>query len=74
MASILQPKRILLWKEILESSQNPDMGVVDELLWGTNLVGEVPSYMEYLKSNLDVHPSKSDINSCFDARLLVIAK
>ena len=38
---ILAPKRTILWKEILEELQYPDMGVVDELLGGTSLVGEV---------------------------------
>ena len=39
---ILAPKRLLLWKEILADLQYPDAGVFEELLIGTNLVGEVP--------------------------------
>ena len=38
---ILAPKRTILWREILEELQYPDMGVVDELLGGTSLVGKV---------------------------------
>ena len=42
VSHILAPKRAILWKEILEELQYPDLGVVDELLNGTSLVGEVP--------------------------------
>ena len=39
---ILRPKRLLLWKEILEHEGYPDLGVFDELCQGTELCGEVP--------------------------------
>ena len=39
---ILRPKRLLLWKEILEQEGYPDLGVFDELCQGTELCGEVP--------------------------------
>ena len=39
---ILKPKRLLLWKEILEQEGYPDLGVFDELCQGTELCGEVP--------------------------------
>ena len=39
---ILAPKRLLLWKEILAELNYPDAQVFEELLSGTNLVGEVP--------------------------------
>ena len=42
MAKILQPKRLLLWKEILVELGYSDLGVIDELATGTELVGEVP--------------------------------
>ena len=42
-AKILQPKRLLLWKEILLDLEYPDMGVISELADGTELVGEVPT-------------------------------
>ena len=38
---ILQPKRLVLWKEILMEASYPDMGVVEEVTQGTNLVGPV---------------------------------
>ena len=43
-AKILQPKRLLLWKEILLDLEYPDMGVISELADGTELVGEVPTF------------------------------
>ena len=44
MSKILQPKRLLLWKEILLDLDYPDADVVSELENGTELVGEVPTY------------------------------
>lgn len=44
MAKILQPKRVLLWQEILADIEYPDQGVINELLGGTELVGEVPPF------------------------------
>eukprot|EP00435_Cladocopium_sp_Y103_P073783 s444_g45.t1 len=41
-AKILEPKRLLLWKEILRDLNYPDVDVFDEMLSGTELVGEVP--------------------------------
>ena len=38
---ILAPKRLMLWKEILAEIKYPDMEVFDELVNGTDLVGEV---------------------------------
>ena len=43
LARILAPKRILLWSEILQEAGYPDLGVVDELVHGTHLVGTVPA-------------------------------
>ena len=42
LRKILAPKRILLFAEILQAEGYPDMGVVQELLEGTRLVGQVP--------------------------------
>ena len=42
--NILMPKRLLLWKEILQDVGYPDQGVVQELIGGTELVGEVPPF------------------------------
>eukprot|EP00435_Cladocopium_sp_Y103_P054817 s1566_g18.t1 len=39
---ILQPKRLLLLKEIIRDTHYPDTGVFDELAFGTDLVGDVP--------------------------------
>eukprot|EP00435_Cladocopium_sp_Y103_P009876 s4862_g2.t1 len=41
-ARILEPKRLTVWKEILEDIGYPDMAVVEELVQGTELVGQVP--------------------------------
>ena len=43
LSRILAPKRILLWAEMLKEAKYPDMGVVNELIHGTELVGSVPS-------------------------------
>ena len=42
VSKILQPKRLLLWREILEDLGYPDLGVIDELAEGMKLAGEVP--------------------------------
>ena len=39
---ILQPKRLLLLKEIVEAEGYPDTGVFDEISFGTELTGCVP--------------------------------
>ena len=39
---ILAPKRIALWKALLERYEYPDLGVVDELCVGTKLTGPIP--------------------------------
>ena len=43
LAHILAPKRILLWAEMLKEAGYHDLGVVNELIEGTCLVGPVPS-------------------------------
>ena len=40
---ILQPKRLILLKEIIETEGHPDKGVFEELAFGTELTGCVPS-------------------------------
>ncbi|CAE7599568.1 unnamed protein product [Symbiodinium sp. CCMP2592] len=39
---IVLPKRILLWREILEDLKYPDVGVLDEMLEGVHLTGQTP--------------------------------
>ena len=43
-AKILEPKRLTLFKEILLDLEYPDVGAFDELVNGTELVGNVPPY------------------------------
>ena len=43
-AKILEPKRLALFKEILLDLNYPDAGAFDELVQGTELVGEVQPY------------------------------
>ena len=50
LANIIAPKRVLLWKEMLEAAQYPDLGVVGELIEGTTLTGVVPSCPIFEKS------------------------
>ena len=40
-AHLLRPKRILLWQEMLKAAAYPDMDVVEELVRGVPLTGEV---------------------------------
>ena len=42
LQKILAPKRLLLWREILQAEGYPDLGVFDEMCRGTELCGEVP--------------------------------
>ena len=42
LAGLLKPKRLLLWKALLEAHGYPDMGVCDEMMRGVSLTGEVP--------------------------------
>ena len=39
---ILKPKRILLWKEMLKEANYSDPGVVDEMIAGVSLTGDIP--------------------------------
>ena len=41
--SILMPKRLLLWREMLLHYDFPDLSVFDEVVNGTDLVGAVPA-------------------------------
>ena len=43
-AKILEPKRLALFKEILVELEYPDVGAFDELVNGTDLVGEVKPF------------------------------
>eukprot|EP00435_Cladocopium_sp_Y103_P043140 s2541_g12.t1 len=47
---ILAPKRLLLWKGMLEHYGYPDMSVFDEVISGTDLVGAVPAVPEFDQS------------------------
>ena len=53
-SAILQPKKLLLWREMLEHCGYPDPQVVDEVLLSADLIGQVPltgkSSPDYLKS------------------------
>ena len=49
-AHILEPKRLLLFKKILVDIGYPDVGVFDELVHGTELVGEVKPFGFFEKS------------------------
>ena len=42
LRNILKPKRLLLWKEMLSDIGYKDMGVFDEVVEGTSLLGQVP--------------------------------
>ena len=40
---VLADKNIFLWKEMLQAINYEDMGVVDEFMCGTSLVGAAPA-------------------------------
>ena len=42
VSQAVQNKRILLFREMLQETDFPDMGVIDELQLGSDLTGEVP--------------------------------
>ena len=42
MRSILAPKRLLLWKEMMEFYGHPDCAVFDEVVSGVGLAGPAP--------------------------------
>ena len=42
LRSILAPKRLVLWREIMEDLGYKDAAVFDEVVEGTNLLGQVP--------------------------------
>ena len=39
LVKIMRQNNLLLWEEMLRAMENPDMGVVDEMKNGTELVG-----------------------------------
>ena len=49
-AKILEAKRLALFKEFLEDLEYPDLGAFDELVDGTDLVGEVKPFGIFEKS------------------------
>ena len=64
---ILQPKRLLVWKAMLEEANYPDMDVVEETIRGTDLVGEAPATGVF---NTRFRPAKrtvDDLASCAPA-------
>ena len=42
VCKVLSPKRIVLWREMLKAYNYHDLGVVDELVNGTKLTGNIP--------------------------------
>ena len=50
LRNILKPKRLLLWKEMLSDIGYKDMGVFDEVVEGTSLLGQVPLTGLYLQT------------------------
>ena len=60
LREILKPKRLLLWKEILEAEGYPDPGVFDELCQGTELCGEVPRSKVF---EADFKPAKQAVST-----------
>ena len=64
ISSILEHKRLLLWREILLDLDYPDVGVVSELEHGTELVGEVPLYGIFEKK---FKPAETTVESLCEA-------
>ena len=57
---ILAPKRILLWKSLLEEFGYPDPEVVDEVVNGTELTGQVPFVPCF---DLNFRPASSSVDN-----------
>ena len=60
---ILAPKRILLFKEMLEDIQYDDLGVVQELIDGATLTGDIPVTGVL---NAKLKPARIDIEQLMD--------
>ena len=61
---ILQPKRLLVWQAMLKEAGYADVGVVEETIKGTDLVGEAPATGIF---NAKFRPAKrtvEDLASC----------
>ena len=58
---ILQPKRLLLLKEIVHEEGYPDKGVFDELAFGTELIGTVPQTGVFEQSFKPALQTKSEL-------------
>ena len=52
LRDILKPKRLLLWKGMLSDLGHKDMGVFDEVVEGTNLLGQVPPLQGFTLKHL----------------------
>ena len=64
---ILKPKRLLLWQAMLKEAKYADLGVVDETIKGTDLVGEAPATGIF---NTKFRPAKrtvEDLSACAPA-------
>ena len=62
VASVLRGKRILLWKQMLESIEYEDMDVVNEFVSGTKLVGEAQSTGLWPKKFKPASLTESDLS------------
>ena len=63
MAGVLRGKRILLWKQMLESIEYEDMEVVNEFASGTRLVGEAPTTGLWPKKFKPASLTESDLST-----------
>ena len=63
VAGVLRGKRILLWKQMLESIQYEDMEVVDEFASGTRLVGEAQTTGLWPKKFKPASLTESDLST-----------
>ena len=62
-AHILEQKRLVLFKEILEESGYPDTGAFDELVQGTELVGEVKPFGIFEKTFRPAEMTKEQLEA-----------
>ena len=71
---ILQPKRLLVWEAMLKEANYPDLGVVEETIRGTDLVGEAPATGVF---NFKFRPARrtvGDLRECAAAEREAVPK
>lgn len=74
LAHILKPKRLLLWKSMLEHYKYPDLAVFDEVVSGTVLTGVAPHVQCFDQSFKPAKMTVSDLESSAESSRVSILR